>query len=225
LFPETALVTGGASGIGRAVVELLEREGANVRSLDLKDGFDVADPAAWASVDAVELACLNAGTGVGPHEVAALRDEEYRRVVGTNLDGVVFGVRRLAQVMEPGSAIVVTASLAGLVAMPRDPIYTLTKHALVGFVRSVAPDLERRGIRINTVAPGFADTPLVDDMRSAFDAEGFPLLQPAEVAEAIVTAARAGSTGECWVVQPGREPVEFRFPNVPGPRGGVRPPA
>lgn len=225
MFPETALVTGGASGIGRAVVELLEREGAKVRSLDLNDGFDVADPAAWASVEAVKLACLNAGTGIGPHDLAALRDDDYRRVVGTNLDGVVFGLRRLAQVMEPGSAIVVTASLAGLVAMPRDPIYALTKHALIGFVRSVAPQLERRGIRINAVAPGFADTPLLsDEARAAFEAEDFPLLRPEEVAEAILVAARDGSAGECWVVQPGREPIRFRFPNVPGPRGGVHPP-
>ena len=224
MFPERALVTGGASGIGRAVVELLEREGAQVRSLDLADGFDVADPAAWASIEAVELACLNAGTGLASFDAGALSDEEYRRVVGTNLDGVVFGVRRLAQVMQPGSAIVVTASLAGLVPMPRDPIYTLTKHALVGFVRSVAPDLEQRGIRINAVAPGFVDTPLVDGMRATFESKGFPLLQPVDVAEAILLAARDGSTGDCWVVQPGRDPIRFRFPNVPGPRGGERPP-
>jgi NAD(P)-dependent dehydrogenase (short-subunit alcohol dehydrogenase family) len=225
LFPETALVTGGASGIGRAVVERLEREGAKVSSLDLRDGFDVADPTGWDAVDAVELACLNAGTGARLAELAVLAEDEYRRVVGTNLDGVVFGVRRLARVMEPGSAIVVTASLAGLVPMPRDPIYTLTKHALVGFVRSVAPQLEHRGIRINAVAPGFVDTPLLnDEARAAFEAEEFPLLRPEEVAEAILAAARDGSTGDCWVVQPGREPIRFRFPNVPGPLGGIRPP-
>jgi NAD(P)-dependent dehydrogenase (short-subunit alcohol dehydrogenase family) len=225
LFPETALVTGGASGIGRAVVERLEREGAKVSSLDLRDGFDVADPTGWDAVDAVELACLNAGIGARLAELAVLAEDEYRRVVGTNLDGVVFGVRRLARVMEPGAAIVVTASLAGLVPMPRDPIYTLTKHALVGFVRSVAPQLEHRGIRINAVAPGFVDTPLLnDEARAAFEAEEFPLLRPEEVAEAILAAAREGSTGECWVVQPGREPIRFRFPNVPGPLGGKRAP-
>jgi NAD(P)-dependent dehydrogenase (short-subunit alcohol dehydrogenase family) len=225
LFPETALVTGGASGIGRALVEVLEREGAQVRSLDLRHGFDVADPAAWAAVEAVELACLNAGTAIGPVDIAQLSDKEYRRVVGTNLDGVVFGVRRLAQVMAPGSSIVVTASLAGLVPMPRDPVYTLTKHALIGFVRSVAPQLAPRGIRINAVAPGFVDTPLLDEeARSAFEAEGFLLLRPADVAATVLLAASEESSGECWVCQPGREPVRFRFPNVPGPRGGAHPP-
>ena len=61
MFPRTALVTGGASGIGAAIVGLLRDEGAEVRALDLSDGFDVSDPAAWEEVGPVELACLNAG--------------------------------------------------------------------------------------------------------------------------------------------------------------------
>ena len=64
-------------------------------------------------------------------------------MVATNVDGVVFGVRRIAQVMPEGGAIVVTASLAGLTTMATDPIYAGTKHFVVGFVRSVAPQLVR----------------------------------------------------------------------------------
>jgi NAD(P)-dependent dehydrogenase (short-subunit alcohol dehydrogenase family) len=216
MFPRTALVTGGASGIGAAIVDLLRSEGTEVQSLDLADGFDVSDAQGWETVGAVELACLNAGVVTGEHDVTRLSDDAYRRILGVNLDGVVFGVRRLASIMEPGSAIVATASLAGLVPSSEDPIYTLTKHAVVGFVRSVAPQLKVRGIRINAVAPGFVETPLIDI--SPFTDAGFPLLQPEEVARAVLTAARNSDTGQVWIVQPGREPLQFRFPNVPGPR-------
>jgi NAD(P)-dependent dehydrogenase (short-subunit alcohol dehydrogenase family) len=216
MFPRTALVTGSASGIGAAIVDLLRSEGADVQALDLTDGFDVSDAHAWDGVSAVELACLNAGVTTGEQDVSRLSDDAYRRILGANLDGVVFGVRRLATVMEPGSAIVATASLAGLVPSPEDPIYTLTKHAVIGFVRSVAPQLEERGIRINAVAPGFVETPLIDS--APFAEAGFPLLQPEDVARAVLDAARSDETGQVWVVQPGREPLRFRFPNVPGPR-------
>lgn len=218
MFPATALVTGGVSGIGAAVVSLLERDGTEVQVLDLEQGFDVADPAAWERVGAVELACLNAGVVTGQADLTQVSDHAYRRIVGANVDGVVFGTRRLARVMEEGSAIVVTASLAGLTATASDPLYALTKHGVVGFVRSVAPQLAERGIRINAVAPGFADTPLLGDGREQFVREGFPLLRAENVAAAVLLAARSAETGQVWAVQPNREPVQFRFPNVPGPR-------
>ncbi len=199
-----------------------------MRVLDIADGFDVSDPSAWEAVDAVDLACLNAGVVTREADLARIDDEQYRRITGVNVDGVVFGVRRLAQVMD-GGAIVVTASLAGLTATEQDPLYALTKHAVVGFVRSVAPQLAARGIRLNMVNPGFVDTPMLDAVgRAAFEAAGFPLLQPDEVAEAVLRAAEDEDVGQAWVVQPGREPMKFRFPNLPGPRvagkDGIRPP-
>ena len=224
----SALVTGGRSGIGAAIVALLEREGCDVRVLDVVDGFDVADPRAWDDVGPVDLACLNAGVVTGERLIGRVTDEQYRRIVGVNVDGVVFGVRRLARVMRGGS-IVVTASLGGLVGMENDPLYSLTKHAVVGFVRSTAPQLAERGIRLNMVTPGIVDTPLLDEEgRSALEAAGFPLLRPDEVAEAVLLAARDDEVGQAWVVQPGREPLKFRWPGVPGPRAegavGMRPP-
>jgi len=227
--PPTALVTGAAGGIGRALVERLEREGCVVQELDLVSGFDVTDPTAWQSVDRVELACLNAGIVTSTSSVTELTAEEYRHVVAVNVDGVVFGVRRLAREMEHGDAIVVTASLAGLTGVEGDPIYALTKHALVGFVRSVAPQLAERGIRINAVCPGFADTQMVaGELRESLEAAGFPLLQPEEVAEAVLRAAQSERTGEAWIVQPGRDPEPYQFRGIPGARtpnaGGVAPP-
>jgi NAD(P)-dependent dehydrogenase (short-subunit alcohol dehydrogenase family) len=213
------VVTGGSSGIGAAAVALLERDACVVRSLDLATGFDVADPSAWDAVEAADFAFLNAGVSTGANEIARLGDAEYRRALGANVDGVVFGARRMAQVMEPGSSIVATASLAGLVAMPLDPIYTLTKHAVVGFVRAVAPQLAARGITINALCPGFADTPIVDpELREWVAAEGISLIAPETVAAAALQAARSGETGQAWVVQPGRDPTIYEFRGVPGPR-------
>jgi NAD(P)-dependent dehydrogenase (short-subunit alcohol dehydrogenase family) len=219
LFPESALVTGAAGGIGQAIVARLEAEGAEVRGLDLVDGFDVSDPAAWESVERAELACLNAGVTAATASIADLPEDDYRRVVAVNVDGVVWGVRRFARVMEEGDAIVVTASLAGLTGVEGDPTYSLTKHAVIGLVRSVAPQLAERGIRINAVCPGFADTPMVTgELREALESAGFPLLRADEVAEAVWRAATSEGTGEAWVVQPGREPEPYRFRGIPGPR-------
>lgn len=212
-------MTGGASGIGAALVSRLRAEGFDVESLDLVTGFDVADPDAWEEVDAVDVACLNAGVLGGPPDPAELSLEAYRRAIGVNVDGVVLGVRRLARVMPARGRIVCTASLAGLTAVPDDPVYALTKHAVVGFVRSVAQPLAARGISINAVCPGFADTAMVaGTARESLEAAGFPLLTAREVAEAAWVALESGETGRAWVVQPGRRPIDFRFPTLPGPR-------
>jgi NAD(P)-dependent dehydrogenase (short-subunit alcohol dehydrogenase family) len=217
-----ALVTGGASGIGAAFVARLRTEGFEVESLDLVTGFDVTDPEAWEDIGPVDVACLNAGVLGGPSDPVELTLDGYRRAIGVNVDGVVLGVRRLARVMPAGGRIVCTASLAGLTAVPDDPVYALTKHAVVGFVRSVAPQLAERGIRINAVCPGIVDTPLLgDEGRERMRSQGFPLLRPEDVAEAALLALRSGETGRCWVCQPGREPILFDYPGVPGPRGNA----
>jgi NAD(P)-dependent dehydrogenase (short-subunit alcohol dehydrogenase family) len=215
----SALVTGGRSGIGAAIVARLEAEGTEVHVFDVADGFDVSDPAAWEQAPTVELACLNAGVLGPPGGVVELDVEAYRRVVAVNVDGVVLGTRAVARTMAPGGAIVATASLAGLTAVESDPIYSLTKHAVVGFVRSTAPGLAARGIRLNAVCPGIVDTPMTDAIRDRLQLAGFPLLRPEDVAEAVRRAAGDEEVGQAWVVQPGREPLRFRFPGVPGPRG------
>lgn len=214
-----ALVTGSAGGIGKAIVARLQAEGFEVEGLDLVAGFDVTDPSAWNGVGPVDLACLNAGVLTGSSAIEDLTDEQYRRAVAVNVDGVVFGVRRLADVMQPGSVIVATASLAGLTPIADDPIYGLTKHAVVGFVRSVAPPLLERGIRVQAVCPGWADTALMDDVfRGDLVERGYRLLRPDDVADGVWAACASEGTGEAWVVQPGREPLVYGFRGVPGPR-------
>ena len=228
-----ALVTGAASGIGHAIAERLRAEAYDVAALDVAE-LDVSDPAAWslatAGLASLDVACLNAGVISGTSSIADLSDEQYRRILGVNVGGTVFGVRALLPALEAaGGKVVVTASLAGLTTMPKDPIYAGTKHFLIGFVRSVAPELAERGISINAVCPGIVSTPLLgDDGRAALEAAGFPLLAPEDVAEAVAAVLDAGGTGEAWVVQPGRAPEPYRFHGVPGPRVpgavGVRPP-
>jgi NAD(P)-dependent dehydrogenase (short-subunit alcohol dehydrogenase family) len=222
----SALVTGGRSGIGAALVERLAADGTDVRVLDLADGVDVASPAAWDGLPAVELACLNAGVISRGGEIASLDLDEYRRVLAANVDGVVLGTRWAARTMQPGGVVVVTASLAGLVPVPGDPVYALTKHAVLGWVRSAAAQLEPRGIRVNAVCPGLVDTPMTAAVRAQLEESGLPLIPPGAVADAVLLAACEEATGQAWVVQPGREPERFRFPGVPGPRGageGVTP--
>jgi NAD(P)-dependent dehydrogenase (short-subunit alcohol dehydrogenase family) len=234
-----ALVTGGASGIGRAIAERLGSEGYDVVAADIApaDGglrLDVSDPEDWqraaASLDRLDVACLNAGVVTGTGDLAELTDEQYRRILGVNVDGVVFGVRTLLPLLERdgGGQIVVTASLAGLGPVENDPVYAGTKHFVIGFVRSAAPQLAGRGVTIDAVCPGIVDTPILGDWRSRLEAAGFPLLRPEDVAEAVFAALTDPSTGQAWVCQLGREPEPYRFHGVPGPRlpgvEGVRPP-
>ncbi len=207
-----ALVTGGRGGIGSAICALLH----DPLVLDLPE-FDVGDPEAWRAVEGeFDAAFLNAGIGIGHPDVAELPESEYRRIVGANLDGVVFGTRELAKRLMPnGGSIVATSSLAGLTGMPFDPAYTATKHAVVGWVRAAAPGLAQRGIRLNALCPGFTDTPIVEDeLRGRLDV---PLIDPSFVAEAALRALSDEETGRAWVVQPNNV-VPFRFPGVPGPR-------
>jgi NAD(P)-dependent dehydrogenase (short-subunit alcohol dehydrogenase family) len=207
-----ALVTGGRGGIGSAICALLD----DPLVLDLPE-FDVSDPEAWRALEGeFDAAFLNAGIGIGYPDVAELPEDEYRRIVGANLDGVVFGTRELAgRLMPDGGSIVATSSLAGLTGMPFDPAYTATKHAVVGWVRAAAPGLAARGIRLNAICPGFTDTPIMEE--ELRDAVSVPLIDPSFVATAALRVLEDEETGRAWVVQPNNV-VPFRFPGVPGPR-------
>jgi len=208
------LITGARGGLGRAFADVLGD--AEITALDLPE-FDVGDAASWHSLDGeYDAAFLNAGVTTGDESIGALTDAQYARAMRANVDGVVYGVRELAaRLMPNGGSIVATASLAGLTAQPFDPIYGLTKHAVVGFVRSVAPQLAPKGIRISALCPGFTDTPIVTgELRGQIDV---PLMEPSFVAGAALQAMNDDETGRAWVVQPNRI-VPFRYPSIPGPR-------
>jgi NAD(P)-dependent dehydrogenase (short-subunit alcohol dehydrogenase family) len=139
--------------------------------------------------------------------------------MGANLDGVVFGLHAALPALRArgGGAIVATASLAGLTGVPYDPLYSANKHAVVGLVRSLA-GLAEEGIRVNAVCPGFAESALIAPIRDAIVASGLPIIPAEQVAAAVLDLFAGDASGECVVIQPGRDPLPFAFRGVPGPR-------
>jgi NAD(P)-dependent dehydrogenase (short-subunit alcohol dehydrogenase family) len=234
----SALVTGGAGGIGIAVARRLVAAGAATVLADIdadrgpslaadvdaeffRTDVTVADDlvAAVAAAEArgpLRLVHLNAGvTTVG--SIEDLDMARYRRAVGVNVDGVFWGIRAAIPALRRsgGGAVVATASLAGLVPVPVDPVYSMTKSAVVALVRSVGPLLRSEGIRLNCICPGFVDTPMVPE---SLRVDGFPLLSAAEVADAVIAIATGESDSEAYALQPGLDLIRYRFRGVPGAR-------
>ncbi len=234
---KAALVTGGSSGIGLATVKRFLDAGAQVAVVDLKPPADdvtyieadVGDSSAWPVIieqavqrlGGVDVAFLNAGVTTGEGVVERISDEQYRRIMRVNLDHVFYGIRQLTPLLAArgGGWIVATASLAGLIGVPPDPIYAATKHAVVGMVRSLGPVLEAQGIRLNAICPGFTDTPLLNNSGGdALRQMGFPLLNEERIADAVMIAIESGGSGLCYPIQPGREILPYRFAGIPGAR-------
>jgi NAD(P)-dependent dehydrogenase (short-subunit alcohol dehydrogenase family) len=241
--PPVALVTGGAGGFGRAFARRLAARGHAVVVADLdSDGAaevatavggvpvraDVSRPEdsvaavrrAVADFGRLDVVALNAGVASGLGPLDPLDLEAYRRIVGVNQDAVVYGVDAAVPVLRAsgGGKVVVTASLAGLVPMPADPLYTLTKTAVVGYVRALGPPLAEVGVTLTALCPGFADTAIVDPLRAGLAEAGLPLLSADDVGDAFLAVLDGGKPGEAWFVQPGREPGPYQFRGAPGPR-------
>lgn len=180
----TALVTGGASGIGLATARLLAARGAQVAVLDLRaevpeplTGFicDITDDAVvHSTIDAVlerfgglDIVVNNAGIGA-QGTVEANDDQEWHRVFDVNVMGLVRVSRaalphlRLAARSRPGrAAIVNTCSIAATAGLPQRALYSATKGAVLSLTLAMATDHLHEGIRVNCVNPGTADTPWI----------------------------------------------------------------
>lgn len=242
LAGKAALVTGGASGLGRATARELSGAGVKVlvADLDVEGGEAVAEEIggefiqcdvssleqneaatarAVAAFGGLDLAYLNAGVSTGCGVGEDFDPELYRRAMGANLDGVVYGTHAcLGAMAERGGSIVATASLAGLTAVPFDPLYAANKHGVVGLVRSLGAGAEHTGVRVNAVCPGFAESKIIEPIREGLAEAGVPIIPAETVAQTVLRLFSGTESGECWYIQPGREPEAFGFRNLPGPR-------
>jgi NAD(P)-dependent dehydrogenase (short-subunit alcohol dehydrogenase family) len=185
---KVAVVTGGGSGIGAACARLLARRGADVlvadRDLDaakrvaaelgergLPFAVDVSDPVACEDmVSAVvgtfgrlDVAVNNAGIGGPQAPTGEYPLDGWAAVIGVNLSGAFYCLRAEipAMLATGGGSIVNMASILGSVGFANAPAYVSAKHGLVGLTQVAALEYARRGIRVNSVGPGFIDTPLL----------------------------------------------------------------
>jgi NAD(P)-dependent dehydrogenase (short-subunit alcohol dehydrogenase family) len=205
-----ALVTGGASGIGAATVELLRARGATVIVADIAGGDGIAplDVTDEVAVDALvesivaehgrlDLAANVAGTPGSYAEVADSSTDVWRRTMAVNLDGAYFCIRaELRAMLAAGRGSIVTvASSAGRMGVPGLAAYSASKHGVLGLTKTAALEAARRGVRVNAVCPGSVRTPMlagfVGGDEDALEAMGRRapigrLGEPSEIAEAVV---------------------------------------
>lgn len=240
---KVALITGGASGLGRGVAEALLAEDAIVAIADIDAELgaataaelgchfielDVRDPEGnrhaveevVEKFDGLHLLHLNAGIE-SPFTLGDDFDADaYRRAMAINLDGVVYGFHaaRPAMIASGGGSVVATASLAGLAAMAPQPVYGANKAAVVGLVRALGPLHVSEGIRVNGICPGFADTAIIEGVRDALTAGGVPIIPVETVAQATLRLFTDDAHGRLLVIQAGVEPYYYRFPGLPRAR-------
>jgi NAD(P)-dependent dehydrogenase (short-subunit alcohol dehydrogenase family) len=164
-MPELALVTGGETGIGKAIAESLHRAGFTVRTASRRTGWDLTDPELIKrminKLPRLDVLVNNAGLG----ESAPLErtsDEFWARHFELNVNAPMRLCRETLQFLRdaPRGRIVNVASTAAMAGAPYIAAYAASKHALLGLTRVLA--LELKGIAVNAVCPGFVDSPLLD---------------------------------------------------------------
>ena len=237
LNDRTVIITGAGSGIGWVACEVFAAAGATVVATDIHqepaeaaanavDGIavsgDISDPETWdelvaAAGDRLGAVYLNAGLYGHTGPIEDLDFDTYQRTVDANIGGVVLGTRACVPALRAngGGAIVVTASVAGIIAFEGNPLYTLTKQAVAGFVRAIAPSLVDDGITIDAVCPGIVDTPMTAEALGGASADdlGIGLIDPTDIARTALDLATTDGTGRCRAVRgTGGPPVDWEFP-------------
>lgn len=178
------LITGAASGIGRAVAELFAAKEFELVLVDRADLADVAhqhssvqrllgnvsDEGFWSKNDAafagLTHAVVNAGVSSGG-PIDALEFAEWRRVMSVNLDGAFLTLRAAVRAIKTSNgprAIVITGSVSGMKAEPGVAAYGASKAAVLQLTKVAAKEVAADGIRVNAIAPGGVDTPIWNDM-------------------------------------------------------------
>ena len=184
---KTAVITGGAGNLGLAVARRLIAEGARVLLVDLNEpqlqqaaaaiGSErlatfTADVTSAASVQAyakraaelygrVDVFFNNAGIEGPNAPIGEFPEDAFDKVMQVNVKGVFLGMKYLPPHMRDGGSVIITSSIAGLMASGAFVAYTASKHAVIGIMRDTAVDLAPRRIRVNTVHPGFVKSEML----------------------------------------------------------------
>jgi 3-oxoacyl-[acyl-carrier protein] reductase len=227
-----ALVTGGSSGIGAAVAERLRDEGARVASLDVAENapadvlalvgdvresgqVEAAFDRAEAELGPLDVLVCSAGITGDSLRTADVGDDEWRRVLGINADGVFYCNRAAVARMEKRGygRIVNVASIAGKEGNPMAAAYSASKAAVIALTKAIGKDLAGTDVLVNCVAPAVIETPLLAQMSEEhirYMVEKIPmgrLGRPEEVAALVCWLASeecSFSTGATYDISGGR---------------------
>ena len=216
----SALITGGASGIGKAIAIALAEQGARVVVADVNEesGQDLAgeihgrgircDVMDEASVQSaiqnvisnegqLDIMVNNAGIGGRPMPLIQGEAADWDRLYQANLRGVFFGIKHAAQVMKSGGSIINVSSIAGMGGASMLGPYGATKAAVIQLTQTAALELAQAGIRVNVICPGWTDTPMLDVFERSRLVRQVPLGRigkPDEIASLVVYLASNASS-------------------------------
>ena len=186
---KNVLVVGASRGIGRTIAEAFIANGDSViawsRSADAPVGTRLSQSVDISSSDAIDAAVAALHDEVGPLDVIVvnsgitddglamrMRDEQWRHVLATNLDGAFYVTKRTIGdlVKKRAGSVIFVSSVSPFLGVPGQANYAASKAGLVGLARSLAGEVARRGVTVNVIAPGLIDTDMTKDLASAKDA-------------------------------------------------------